>query len=390
MTGSGRVFLRAVAAGLLVAGAVSPATGEGAGSAGPEADLYRLWQKGTDGNNEILAIVDGKPITTESIRAELEGTIETDIQTEMTLESARTGGRIQMTREQAEAIVIYRKVREKAASMIIRRIAEESKLTVSDTQLDSEIDRMKARAGISKDDLEAWADYTLRNTGKTPLKFRASLKGDFMEYQALELMAGMYGQIRGLELPVFIPREVSPSELLSEYQSTKDRWKVLSGIDYSLLAIGISNTASITTRQIADAALTEAARRLKNEPIAAVEAYLRAETERITDDTPQLDVLPSVQVGNDSELDDFGSWVRGLNPGDISLPLQHTKNEISWRFIVRLNSVTVGESRKFDDPVVQGQLKEELLQSKGMANKRRVRDALLERANVLPASLVGR
>jgi len=352
-------------------------------------ELLRIWRSRTDGKNEVLAIVDGQPITTEVIKAEIGDPIETAIQTAMTLASDPSSGKT-ISYEEAEAQVVYGEVMRKASSIIIRRIAKESRLTVSDGQVDSRIDSLKEWRGIAKDDLAAWAEYTISNFGKTPLKFRDGLRGELMEYQALEVMAGVYGPIRGLDLPVFIPREVSPAELLAEYESKKEKWKILTDIDYTLVAIGLSTTTSISSRQIVDSALAEAARRLRNEPLADIETYLKTEISNIIDDTPKLLVEASVKVASDKEFDEFGSYVRGKAVGEMTGLQQHTKGDVTWRFFLRLNNQVVGVSREFSDMVVQEQLRNDVLERKGDANKKRVRSTLLEKAIVVPGSIVGR
>ncbi len=348
-----------------------------------EKELMRLWRAGVDGSNEVLLVVDGEPITVESIRSELEGTIETQISTELLVAPM-------LNRQQAEARVIVKAVRSKASSLILRRTARETGLPVSEAQVSSQIDTLKDWRGIARDDLAAWAEYTMDNFGKTPLRFREALREEVAEFTALQAMSGQLGVIRGLELPIFLPLETSPADLREDYQKAKAQWRKITDIDYTLIAVGIQGTASIGTRQLVDGILSSAAVRLRNETVDAVGSYVRQELERIRDVNPVIRIEPNVLVAGDEDFDDFGRAVRGLKLGDVSLPQENSIDGVSWRYFVRLNSATEGVSRDFSDPVVQRQLTRMISERRIFLNQAKVREALLDRAIVVPASLLGR
>lgn len=400
------LLLRGLALGGLVGAAafaslmtpgVSPWMAQGDGSAqlpkdplepllAPATEIVRLYRSLSDGKNEVLALVDGVPITVESIKSELGENLDTAVTTEMTLDVS-VGGRL--TRERAEARVIMRAVRQTASSAILRKTAEEFGFRVSDAMVDARLDSLKEARGIARDDLKAWAEYTIETFGQTPLKFRQTARLQMMEFQSLQIMAGDYGPIRGLTLPVFFPLEVAPSELKEEYERTKDQWRILTDVDYTLIAVGLPPTTGISSRTLVDSTLRSARERLKEESIEAVEAFVRTEVQRVADTTPEVRTFASVKVANDRDLDGFGGNVRGMRPGEVKGVLPQRADDLEWRFIIRLNSATVGVSREFSDVVVQRRLDSDIRQRKSYANQQRVREALLQRAVIVPQSVMG-
>jgi hypothetical protein len=347
-------------------------------------EFGRMYRATVDGSNPVLAVVDGKPITFESVRSELTD-FDTRVQTEQTLSG-------DLSRQQAEDLVVYRAVRQRAGEIIIQREADTAGFKVSDSVVEANVSFERERAGIDRDDLSKWAEYTQQNYGKSPLQYRKYVRDGLARSQILKVMAGQYGPIRGYKLPVFYELSVSPQELRDEYERDRERWRVLLNIDYSLFSVQIASNTAASARNSVENALTEAKKRLANESEDAVTEYLKQELARVPGLIADVVVKKHVTAADDSKLDSYGENVRKLIPAQCSEGvLPGTEGEKSVLYFVRLNSREIGpDKRVFTDVAVQEGLRQRISRRKLGENLQRVQDALIERAIIVPGSVRGR
>ncbi len=353
-----------------------------------------------DGENIILAFVDGKPVTTESIKNDLSTDFDALVNTELAqaqriaqLQGAAAGSQI-MNRKQAELLVIYKYARtQKVLDIILNNEAQALDLPIQEISIDRHIQNLQKIANIRIGDDEGWAQYTLQNFGKTPLEFRQDIREEVQRRNLLGAIAGEFGPLRGVDLPVFFPLEITPTELRQEYKRTKKQWRVLRNIDYDLLAIKHPRELERSKRiKIFEILNDTRARFVSGESFDALKRFMESEVEQLREVEVKVEVQTNIKAFDDSALDELGQSIRSLSPGEISQTQKSimTQEGESWEYtyIVRLNQSQDDVSRNFVDPIVQRDLYQKLYQQKLEENHQRARIALLRRAVIVPQTFM--
>ncbi|MCK6438586.1 MAG: hypothetical protein L6Q71_00110 [Planctomycetes bacterium] len=364
------------------------------GASDPE--LKKLVDRFIQGENLILGVVDGEAITTESIKGELGMSLDARVNTWLDELRRRYAGVSDPPREQLELSVIYYAARAKAIEIVLQREAERANVTVPDALIDAYIVQLKKEYNIDPMDAKAWARCTIQNFNRTPNEYRDDIRIRYERQRVLEFMAGRYGPIPGLQLPVFYPLDVTPKEMRERYETTKEQWKSLVDIRYSRLAVAFQPAASVDDRNKYKTILEEGRRRLQNgESIASVTGYLKSAIAQVEGAQATVAVDTDVSVATDATLESsLATRIRSLKPGEISDVVNirektggENEPEKVVFYIVKLHAKREDISRLFADPVVQRELQINLMAEKLDRNIERVQETLIERAVIIPKSL---
>ncbi|MCA8940836.1 MAG: hypothetical protein KDB07_13540, partial [Planctomycetes bacterium] len=257
---------------------------------------------------------------------------------------------------------------------------------------------VKDQNGIERDDRSTWAKYTLQNFNKTPLEFQKDQLNQQMQQQILRVMSGEFGAIKGIKLPLYLPLEVTPSELRKTYAEAKEQFKVSKDISYNTMRASFPISTSIEDKRKVQEVMIEARRRVSGgESFDSVLAnYVLSELrDRGLEKLPGLAVKVDVatKVASDAELDDIGNFTRAVKVGEFSslssLRLTEGGQDFDVLVFLELTSRTETTSREFNDPVVQKQISKVLRDEKLQRNRSRVQDFLVARAVLFPKNLLG-
>ena len=346
-----------------------------------------------DGKNEILAIVDGEPITYQQIvgRMDLAAEIRTVREVRRVPET--------ITDADIERDLVYGQLEVFLVRRLLTAEAERIGFTVSDGDLRSVIARERTMLGIADGDEVTWANYTQQKFGLTPSEYRERKREEIRQQQVLYLMAGAQGPVpTSYPISVSLAISVTPKELRAAFDKERDRYKVASKIDYQVVKLIFPRNTTLDDRRKLVAVLNEAHERAKKgEGLDAATAGLKS----LIDQLPVPGLRCSVTARQTAEDDSK------LNPLDykmiLSVPKQGGVSEIGavaesdaggteydgYQF-VKLYSKEEGSARRFDDPKVQGALLEALRNDKLEDNISRVQTLLLKRAVIVPEKLIAR
>ena len=357
-------------------------------------DLATLADELIDGQNVMLGSVDGEAITTASIRAELTD-LEARVETQLKYYRSSLG--FEPPRKQIESLLILQNAHVKALHILLLKEAKSAGLNVGEVDIDSRISDMKKAQKIDEDDAEAWATYTLQQLGKTPLELREEIREMFLRQQALWLMAGKFGPIRGLPLSVFFPLEVRPRDLRRHFHKTRDKWLKATDIQYTWVGIEAPVSLPIPEKKKIDRIITEARRRIvQGEKMKdVVEKWMKPEFKREKlDQQAACKVIAetTVKVATDDKLDIVGAETRAMSVGAAPAYVRPQRGSddtaINVYAVVRLDKRTEKDKRIFTDPVVQKGLTNELENRLLSENELKVQNTLIDRAIIFPKNLV--
>lgn len=352
-------------------------------------------EKLCDGSNEIVAVVDGTPITYQDVIGKLDLAIE--------VRTMRQVRRIpeNVTDQEIERAIVYSQIEIFIVNRLLlneaRKVRVDANIRESDVR--ALIKQERTQRGIAEGDEIAWVSYLQEKYSLTPSEYRERKRTEVIQQQMIYVMAGGQGTVpTEYPLSVFFPLNISPKDLRKAFNEDRQFNKNATQIDYRTLKVIIPASTGIGDRRKLYEALQDAqARARAGESLDSAAAGLKilekqmgliglkvvvgdraiAKTQADLDDTAYQLVLSLPATGGISEI-------AGISPFD--------ENEVKYEGyeIVQLFSKREGDAISFDDPQWQATKLAELQRSKMDENIGKVQRALLKRAVIVPSRLIAR
>lgn len=391
--------------------AASSVQAQAAGSGASSMDIFsqsrefqRMLELYRENTNQLLLTVDGEPITVESLRSEI-GSFEARINQLALLYSG-------VSRENLELRLLLSEARKKAVEIIMVREATLAKLDAVDSEVDAAIEEEMKQLGIDPSDFEAWAQFTLQYTNKTPLEYREIKSRQMKAVRVQRIMAGFHGPLPGLKLPIFFPLKVTPKEVFDEYLRIRDRWYGRTNLNFS--AIGLrwpkgyvgAGVVQALAEQVKDAH----AQARRGVSLEAIQKSLQDRLDQLISDIKADPAFPTDgshgrlldlkvlverdrKVEKENELTSLErSLLRTLRKGDVSEIGDNAADSFEGReyessFFILLHSFDEGAQRQFVDMDVQVECAQIVEERKREFNLLRVQRVLVQRAVVVPQGM---
>ncbi|MCC6574334.1 MAG: SurA N-terminal domain-containing protein [Planctomycetes bacterium] len=345
------------------------------------------------GKNEILAIIDGEPITYQQIVGRLDLAAE--------IRTLREVRRIpdSVTDSELEHELVYGQLETFIVKRLLTAEAERIGFLVSDNDLRAQIARERTLLNIAEGDETAWANYTQQKFGCTPSEYRERRREEIRQNQILYLCAGAQGPVPSqYPISVYVPMSVTPREIKAAFDKERDRYKIATKIDYQLVKLIFPRNTMLDDRKKLVSVLQDAHSRIKKgEGVEAAMDGLKTLIEGMPVAGLKLVVGKRETAADDSKLTPLVykmviSVPREGGVAEFSAVVESDEagNEFEGYQFIKLYSKVEGSSRRFDDPKVQGAITESLRGKKLDENMTKVQSTLLKRAVIVPERLIAR
>lgn len=351
----------------------------------------------SDGANEVLAIVDGKPVTYQQIVG------SRDIQAEINAIRQSRRGIENIPDSQLEKQIVYQALQAYVLQLLLDAEADKLQLTISDTLMRSLLNNERRKAGIADGDDQGWARFCKARYGQTPSDYRERRKRDLRRSEALQYLAGARGALPA-EIPVtaYFSLSVTPRDVRLEFDAKRVDWRVARRIDFRQFKLYYPQDTTIDTRNKLLAAIQDPAtgvypRVLKGESMEAACDGLRKLLEEQKFPGVRFEISDRRVARDDSELDPttYGMVLSVPRTGGLSKLAAVTEEDAEGATqdvitFCQVFSREEGDQRNFEDPKVQETIRSELFFRKLQENRVKVEQALLKRAAIVPEKLVAR
>lgn len=348
-----------------------------------------------DGANEIVAVVDGTPITYQDVVGKVDLAVE--------VRTMRQVRRIaeNITDKEIERAIVYSQIEIFIVNRLLLNEARKVRVdaNIRDSDVRAVIKQERAAKGIAEGDEIAWARYLQEKYSLTPSEYRERKRTEVIQQQMLYVMAGGQGSVpTEYPLSVYFPLNVSPKDLRAAFNAERHTNKNATQIDYRALKLILPTTTSLGDRRKLYEALQDArARTSAGESLDSAAAGLKilerqmgliglkvvvgertiAKTQADLDDTAYQLVLSLPARGGVSEIAGMAPY----EEGDF---------KYEGYMFVQLFSKREGDAISFDDPQWQSTKLAELQRAKMDENIGKVQRALLRRAVIVPSRLIAR
>ncbi|KAA0213116.1 hypothetical protein EDM80_08605 [bacterium] len=350
----------------------------------------------SDGYNEILAIVDGEPITYQDV---LGG--RNDLSAEVRTQREVRRIPISVTDKEIERGIVYGQLDTFIVNRLLlseaRKINFES--NVKDSDVRTVIQNERRLLGIADGDEVRWANYLQEKFSLTPSEYRERRRRDMIQNQMVFVMAGGQGALpTEFPLSVYFPLNVSPRDIRAAFDADREKYKVARKVDYRLLKLSFLANTSLGDRRKLGAAFGECqARAKRGESLESASSGLRLLVEQMGLPGLKLEVSERRRAETDKDLDpSVYQMVLSLpRAGGVSeygtAPYTDEKGvSFDSYLFIQLFSKEEGDARQFSDPKVQAEIREAVYNRRLQENIGRVQQALLKRAVIIPERLIAR
>ncbi len=349
----------------------------------------------SDGYNEILAVVDGEPITYQDVIGRLDLAAEVRTMREVRrIADSVSDKEIErgLVYNQLDVFIVNRLLLGEA-----KKVNIDSNIKESDVR--NAIARERALLGIAEGDEVKWAMYLQQKYGQTPSEYRERKRTDIIQNQMLYLMAGSNGSLpTEFPLSVYFPLSVSPKAIRKAFEADRDQYKFARKIDYRVLKLVFQSDTELGDRKKLYAALLDCQTRArKGESLESASDGLGLLKEQMNLPGLNLIVGERTKIDNDEGLDPT------LYQLVLSLPVTGGVSDIGSApetddkgtkfegyMFIQLFSKEEGDARRFDDPKVQTTISQMLYNRALQENMAKVQQALLKRAVIVPDRLIAR
>lgn len=350
-----------------------------------------------DGANEVLAIVEGKPVTYLQVVG------GRDIQAEINAmrQTRRLGPEVPDST--LEKQLVHQSLQGFILDLLLDSEADRLQLKISDSIMRSVMARERRQSGIKEDDDAGWARFCKARYGLTPSDYRERQRIALRRSEAMYYLSGARGALPA-EIPVtaYFSLSVTPRDLRREFDARKVDWRVARNIDFRQFKLIYPQETTIQARNKLLTAIQD--------PVTGVYARVQKgeSFEAATDGLQKLlddEKFPGVRfelterriAKDDSELDatTYGMVLSVPRTGGLSklAAMSETDEEGVNYEIVTFAQVFArqeGDQRNFEDPKVQETIRIDLFQRKLKENRVKVEQALLKRAAIVPEKLIPR
>jgi len=348
-----------------------------------------------DGANEVLAIVEGKPITYQQIVG------GRDMQAEINAvrQTRRLGPEVPDST--LEKQIVHQSLQAFILQQLLDAEADKLQLNVTDSTMRAVLARERKQSGIKEDDDQSWAKFCKTRYGLTPSDYRERRRTDLRRSEALYYLAGARGSLPA-EIPVtaYFSLSVTPRDVRREFEARKVDWRVAQKIDFRQFKLFYPQETTIQARNkllqaIQDPTTGVYARVLKGESLEAAVDGLK----KVLDEEKFPDVRYEISdrrvAKDDSELDSttYGMVLSVPRTGGLSklAAMTDTSDDGTTLEVVTFAQVfsrEEGDQRNFEDPKVQEAIRNDLFQRRFQENRVKVEQALLKRAAIVPEKLL--
>lgn len=348
-----------------------------------------------DGSNEIVAVVDGTPITYQDVVGKLDLAIE--------VRTMRQVRRIpeSVTDKEIERAIVYSQIEVFIVNRLLLNEAHKVRVdaNVRDSDVRAIIRQERMQKGIADGDEIAWANYLQEKYSLTPSEYRDRKRTDVIQQQMIYLMAGGQGNVpTEYPLTVFFPLNISPKDLRRAYNAERQFNKNATQIDYRTLKVIVLSSTVIADRRKLYEALQDAQARVRaGESLESAAAGLKILEAQMALPGLRIEIGPRQLAKAQTDLDDTAyQQVLSLpaTGGVSEISAMPTFEEKDAKFegyqFVQLFSKREGDAILFNDPQWQSTKLQELTSAKLDENIGKVQRALLKRAVIVPSRLIAR
>ena len=352
-------------------------------------------EKLCDGSNEIVAVVDGTPITYQDVIGKLDLAIE--------VRTMRQVRRIpdNVTDQEIERAIVYSQIEVFIINRLLlneaRKVRVDANIRESDVR--ALIKQERSQKGIADGDEIAWASYLQEKYSITPSEYRDRKRTEVIQQQMVYVMAGGQGTVpTEYPLSVYFPLNVSPKDLRKAFNEERKVNKNATQIDYRSFKVIFPVSAGWGDKKKLYESLVDAQSRARaGESLESAAAGLKilekqmgliglkvvvgerkiAKSQTDLEDTAYQLVLSLPERGGISDI-------AGIAPFD--------ENDVKFEGyeLIQLFSKREGDAITFDDPQWQSTKLAELQRAKLDENIGKVQRALLKRAVIVPSRLIAR
>ncbi len=346
---------------------------------------------GIDGTDDVLAVVNGKPITYHEIVS------DSDIQAEINAWRAYQQVNEQVTDEEIEKLIVLQRLPGFVLQRLLDAEAEKISLNISDSQMRNVLSRERKGLGIADEDARAWALYLKERYNLSPSEYRVRRRQEITRNETMNYMAGAYGPLPPqYPLEVYFALSVTPRDVRKEFEKDSKKYVYAYDIKYREFILKFPDDSNYDRRKeivyaVNDAKNSVRARVIKGESLEAASKSLIQLIEE--QGVPGAEVVTTEEkvAKDDSELDPIVYQMVLTLPatGGVSELASYSETADDGtvyggvRFI-KLISCRFGALRVFDDPKVQEGIRDQLFAQRLTENRRKVEQELLKRAAIVP------
>lgn len=350
-----------------------------------------------DGANEVLAIVEGKPITYQQVIAERDMLAE--------INAIRQTRRVpeEVPDSTLEKQIVHQALQSYILQLLLDGEADKLQINISDTMMRGIMARERRESGIKEEDDQGWARYCKSRYGKTPADYREARRVALRRSESLYYLSGARGPLPA-EIPVtaYFSLSVTPKDLRREFDASKVDWRIARKIDFRQFKLFYPQETTLQARNkllqaIQDPTVGVYARMQKGESMEAATDGLKKLLEDEKFPGVRFELSERRTAKNDDELDatTYGLVLSVPRTGGLSkLAAMNQEEDDGTKLEVvtfaQVFSREEGDQRDFEDPKVQESIRNELFQRRFQENRVKVEQALLKRAAIVPEKLIAR
>lgn len=353
---------------------------------------------GAQGQNEVLAVVNGKSITYQTILNDI------DIEAEVNTMRTTRGIPNSVPDKDIETQIVYQRLETIVFQRMLEAEAKSIQLIVTKAQMRGIIEREKRDIGIAKNDNKKWAKYLKEQYGLAPNEYLDKRRKEALRQEMLWMMAGARGDLPAQHpISVFFSLRITPRDVRLQFEKEKEKYRVAKEIDYQQFKVLYPEDVGLDVKRkifdlVSDPERGVYARVKNGESIEAASDGLRTLIKEMGTPGVRVEVSKRQTAKDDSEMDSTTYlMVLSVSPtGGISElgSLHETNEEEATKYegvtFIKLYSRKDGIKRDFNSPKVQESIRDSLWTKRFQINQLRVQRALLKKAAIVPEHLVGR
>ena len=351
-----------------------------------------------DGTDEILAIVNGKPITYQQIVG------SSDMQGEINATRATQRVSPEVSDQEIEQQIVFQRLQTYVLQRLLDTEADRVQLKISDAQMRAIINRQKKNRGLRDDDIKGWATYLKEKFNLTPGEYLEKTRNEIRRNEILNYMSGLYGPLPpSFPLEIYFSLSVTPRDVRKDFDLTADTWRVARDIDYRHFRFlyppdGVSYEAKNKLYAAINSGDTSVRERVKKgESLEAASEGLKILVDNLGLSGTRLELGERATAKDDRDLDPTTYQLVlsvSSNGGVSELGYAEDTDDEGQKLdgfqFIQLFSRVDGDRRNFESPKVQEGIRIKIQNQRLSQNQAKVEQALLKRAAIVPEKLFQR
>lgn len=350
-----------------------------------------------DGSDEILAVVNAKPITYQEIVGDRD--MQGDINTWRSIRQIPA----EVSDAEIEKQLVFQRLRSFVLQVLLDAEADRAQLNITDAQMRSILRRERRGLGLEESDVKGWANYLKERFGMTPTEYREKRRGEIRRSEMLNYMAGLYGPLPKVwPVDVYFSLTVTPREVRREFEATRDEWRIARNIDHRVFKVLYPGDIGLDAKRkivftVADAENSVHQRVRNGESMERASDGVRKLIEDLSVPGVKLEVGERTTARDDIELSPTAyrmvlSVPQSGGVSEVGSIQEEDEDgqQLEGVMFVELFSREEGDLRDFKNPNVQESIRNQILNSRLVLNRAKVEQTLLEGAAIVPEHLFGR